>query len=257
MISTDLLGVNITTEKKDKILEYITRSLKNRDRRYFIVTPNPEILVYAEHHPEFKRVLNEANIALPDGYGIVWGAKLLGKPLKQRIAGVDLVEKLCERLSIPVQSGSNTVEAKPERIANIGFLGGGDSVAGKTADCLKKKYPGLKVAFANCEWKEELLSSKHIDILFVAFGFPKQEEWIYRNLNRLPVTVAMGVGGAFDYIGGFVPRAPKFVQNLGLEWLFRLIVQPWRWRRQVALVEYGWLIFRETLRFRLKRLIAL
>ncbi|HSW97175.1 MAG TPA: WecB/TagA/CpsF family glycosyltransferase, partial [Candidatus Saccharimonadales bacterium] len=86
------------------------------------------------------------------------------------------------------------------------------------------------------------------DILFVAFGFPKQEEWMFTNLSKVNVTVMMGVGGAFDYISGRVPRAPLWVQKLGFEWLFRLVRQPWRWKRQLALLEFIWLVMKEKMK---------
>ena len=87
-----------------------------------------------------------------------------------------------------------------------------------------------------------------MDILFVAFGFPKQEQWIAENLDKIPVKVAMGVGGAFDYISGNVPRSPVFIRKLGLEWLFRLIIQPWRLKRQLALFKFIYLVLREKLK---------
>ena len=96
------------------------------------------------------------------------------------------------------------------------------------------------------EWTEAL-KSKKVDILFVAFGSPKQEIWIADNLNKIPAKVVVGVGGSFDFISGKVPRAPKFVRNLGLEWLFRLIIQPWRIKRQLSLLEFIYLVIREKL----------
>jgi len=89
--------------------------------------------------------------------------------------------------------------------------------------------------------------SNFIDILFVAFGAPKQEFWISENLDKIPVKIAIGVGGAFDYISGKIPRAPFFVRKLGMEWLFRLLVQPWRIKRQLSLIEFAWLVIKEKL----------
>lgn len=262
MQSATILGIKITTSREDEILEYITKSLEKNIKKYYIVTPNPEILVRAAHDPEFKKILNEATIALPDGIGIVVAAKLLGLPIYRRITGVDVMEKLCQRLS--------------KRTENTGFLGGEVGIAQQTADCLRKKYPGLKVGSIGGEWsykigpenkdlkfKKNSLENKetinqkpliknNVDVLFVAYGAPKQEQWISENLDKLPVKVAMGVGGAFDYISGNIPRAPKFIQNLGLEWLFRLIIQPWRWKRQLALLEFGYLVIKEVFKTRFK-----
>src|SRR5258708_7202615 len=134
----------------------------------------------------------------------------------------------------------------------MGFLGGKDGVAERTAQCLRKKYPWINVIFAGSEWpkdtqvkKKERGKQVSIDILFVAFGVPKQEEWIYEHLALLPVKAAIGVGGAFDYLSGAVQRAPFIVRFLGFEWLFRLIVQPWRLRRQLALLEFISLVVKQ------------
>lgn len=234
-----LLGVGITNEREDKILEYLYDELQKKDAKLFIVTPNPEILVYAQKHPDYKNKLNKANIALPDGVGVFLASLLMRHPFKERIPGVDFMEEVCKK--------SRT---KP---LSIGFLGGGPGVAKHTAECLLQRYPWIKVRWVGEEWPMEgkSTSSPHIsekdpiDILFVAFGFPKQEEWIYENLDKLPVKSAMGVGGAFDYISGEVVRAPYIIRAMGFEWLYRLVRQPWRFKRQLALVEFMFLIGKE------------
>lgn len=237
----DVLGVGITNESEEKILEYLLLSYKHTVKKYYIVTPNPEILIYAYGHPAYKIILNEAKIALPDGVGVFLASALMGHRLAERITGVDFMEEICKR-SIDW----------PKR---IGFLGGRGGVAERTAECLKRKYPWIEVAFVGEEWedlkskvKSQKLDTK-IDILFVAFGHPKQEEWIYENLDKLPVKVAMGVGGAFDYISGRVQRAPFMIRAIGLEWLFRLIREPWRWRRQLALGKFAQLVLKERFGF--------
>ena len=299
--SIKLLGTTITSEREDKILEYVIDHLHNGREKLFITTPNPEILVYAQSHPDYQDKLNEANVALPDGAGLLLGGWVLGKPLRERIAGVDFIGKLC-------------VESR-EKPVSMGFLGGRDGVAELAAQRLQKKYPWIKVAWVGEEWgsgkndavrssfeesrvekdqarggtvgrvhaSAQSRSSEHlregdrdrtpiarrsesstlhpsrstpslkteIDILFVAYGFPKQEEWIYENLPHLPVKAAMGVGGSFDYISGRVTRAPKVIRVLGLEWLFRLTIQPWRWKRQLALVTFLFLILKD--RFTVKK----
>lgn len=227
-----LLGVGVTNVKESKVLEYILQSLEKRHEKYYIVTPNPELLLIAHKNPEYKKILNHARLALCDGTGVFLAAKFLRKGIRQKITGVDFMEKLCKRVS--------------EKPITVGFLGGGLGVAEKTAECLVSKYPGLKVAFAAPEWLDKSPRSP-IDILFVAFGSPKQEEWIAENIDKLPVKIVMGVGGAFDFISGKVPRSPLFVRRLGLEWLFRLIRQPWRIKRQISLFEFIWLVFKEKL----------
>jgi len=227
-----LLGVGLTNADEHKILEFIYTGLKKSAEKYYIVTPNPELLVIADKDKNYKKILNGAKLALPDGVGVVWGARLLGKRFKQRITGVDFMETLCSYVS--------------KRPITVGFLGAGPNIAVKTAECLQKKYPGLRVGYAASEWSDAL-KSKKIDILFVAFGSPKQEIWIKNTLKDLPVKVAIGVGGAFDFISGKVPRAPKVLRSLGFEWLFRLLIQPWRIRRQLSLIKFVYLVIQEKL----------
>ena len=271
MEKKNILGVGVTNATKEEILEYIVKSLENFKKKLFFVTPNPEFLVLANKNPDFKNILNRADLASADGIGIIIAAKFLGKSLKGRFTGIDLVESLCKE-----------VARKP---ITVGFLGGRSGVAEKTAECLQKKYFGLKVNFVGEEWPKDNFNQKirgpvsrfppasapssilrndevravgspsspatpssNIDILFVAFGAPKQEMWINENLDKIPVKIAIGVGGAFDYISGRTPRAPEFLRSMGLEWLFRLIVQPWRIKRQLSLVKFIWLVFKEKLK---------
>jgi N-acetylglucosaminyldiphosphoundecaprenol N-acetyl-beta-D-mannosaminyltransferase len=266
--SNRLLGVKITNEPIEEILEYVYRRLDTAEKKLFIVTPNPEILVYADKNPEYKKILNEADLSLPDGIGVFLASGLLGAPLKERIPGVDFMEELCR--------------SSREKAVSIGLLGGKQGIAKRTAECLKEKYPWIKVAFSAAEWPDSLFDlpfdkkvekgstaaevfeelfdmpvsykekgrleqrkASSLDILFVAYGFPKQEEWIYKHLEKLPVKAAMGVGGAFDYISGDVVRAPYLIRAMGFEWLFRLIRQPWRIKRQLALLEFIRLVFKQ------------
>lgn len=229
--STKILGTRITTASEKEILEYIFKVIEDGGKKFYIVTPNPEILMYALKEPSYQMILNDAEIGIPDGIGLLMASKALGKRIIGRITGVDMMEKLCAQAS--------------KRTVNIGFLGGRGSVAERTAECLREKYPSLRVVYTNSEWDKGKLNGKHIDILFVAFGFPKQEEWIAENLQSLPVTCAMGVGGTFDYISGKVPRAPKAIRNAGMEWAFRLVRQPWRIKRQLVLPQFVWEVAKE------------
>lgn len=278
-----LLGIGITNATKQDILQYILRSLKKTEDSYYITTPNPEILVYAGHHLQFKIILNQARLALPDGIGVMWAGKILGKPFRERITGVDFMELLCKEIS-----GSNA--STSEKPITVGFLGGRSKIAERAAECLQSRYPGLKVVFVSEEWPESyvvcaevanenfrvahakkqkikirdfesanshsenfvgsprVLQTKFIDILFVAYGFPKQEEFMATHVGKIPVKVMIGVGGAFDYISGVVPRAPLLIRSIGFEWLFRLIVQPWRITRQLLLLKFTYLVLQEKLR---------
>ena len=256
--SIKLFGVKVTTSSEKEVLEYILKNLESKGKkpvtparfaarqagRLFITTPNPEIIMYALNHPEFKLKLNSANIALADGVGVPIAALLTGKGKLPRLTGTDLLEKLCSELSGLAQKGAKSPYS-------VGFFGGVGHVAEKTAECLQKKYSELKVSYASSDWDEKKIKGKKIDVLFVAMGFPKQENWIFENLDKIPVSVAMGVGGAFDYISETVSRAPKLIRTFGLEWLYRLIRQPWRIKRQLALISFTLLVFKEMFASRL------
>lgn len=224
-----LLGVEITNETKENILKYIITSLEKKGEKYYVVTPNPEILVHATKHPTFKSILNNARLALPDGIGVIIAGNFLGGPFKERVTGIDLMESLCKEVS-----------KKP---ITVGFVGAGPKIAERAAECLVSRYPGLKVGFAAPEWHK----APQIDILFVAYGFPKQEEWMSERIGRVPVGVMISVGGSFDYLSGNVQRAPQVVRSIGFEWLYRLIRQPWRIKRQLALLEFIWLVLKEKM----------
>lgn len=242
-----LLGVNINTDSEEVILEYIEKLLTKTHKKISIVTPNPEILIRAYKDPEFKKLLNRADIALPDGIGLVVGGWFLGKQPRKRITGVDFIEKLCSltaRLNTELKNSKKSASDVSKQLVTTGFFGGQRGVAERTAERLQKKYPGVSVIFAGEEWNEAKIEAP-LGVLFVAFGAPKQEKWIMDNLSKIPVRVAMAVGGSFDFISGEVVRAPKLVQAIGMEWLFRLMIQPWRWKRQLALMEFLRLILSE------------
>lgn len=255
------MGVKIDDLSIPKIVEKVKEWLK-KGGKYYIVTPNPEIVIMAQKDLELKRILNKADLAIPDGVGLK-----LFSDIVCNSPGIDVLEGL--------------VKLAADLGATVGFLGGGEGVAQKTAERLTKKYPNLKVSFASGDItvdetgrevdsngdvagsKYYVLSKKtkenknfhntkyiipNTDLLFVAFGPPKQEKWIAKNLDKLPVKVAMGVGGSFDYISGKTYRAPVLIRKLGFEWLFRLLLQPWRVKRQLALFEYIWLLTKAKLK---------
>ncbi|MBI4035760.1 WecB/TagA/CpsF family glycosyltransferase [Candidatus Daviesbacteria bacterium] len=220
-----VLGVKIDDVSMDEGLAQVEKWII-APGKYYIVTPNPEFIVSAQKDSHFKKILNDADLSIPDGAGL----RLSGS-VKNTISGTDFMEEL--------------IKLSAEKGFVIGFLGGKEGVAERTVERLKKKYPGLKVNFINSggdvnkEGKTTAnLTVPPLDILFVAFGHIKQEKWIADNLAKIPAHVSMGVGGAFDYLSGSIPRAPKWVRSLGLEWLFRLVMQPWRVKRQFALINY-------------------
>jgi N-acetylglucosaminyldiphosphoundecaprenol N-acetyl-beta-D-mannosaminyltransferase len=228
-----LLGVRVDTVTFDEVLSRIETFIAE-DRPHQLVTVNPEFVMSAQTDAEFRHIINTSALALPDGTGVWWASRRAGQPLPERIPGVDLVERLA---ALSAQRGYR-----------IYFLGAMPGVADKAVAVLCARYPTLVVAgsFAGSPRREEdeaivarvRAASPHI--LLVAYGAPAQDCWIARNLERLKVPVCIGVGGSFDYIAGVHPRAPGWLRSLGLEWLHRLVTQPWRWRRMLALPRFAW-----------------
>lgn len=231
-VKKDILGVGVTDASLSQILEYLSLKLTSKAKKFYIVTPNPELVMIANSDENYKKILNNAQISLPDGIGILLAGKILGKSFKERITGVDLVENLSKRIA--------------KQAVTAAFLGGRPGIADKAAECLKKRYFGLKITFSGSDIRN-FKNFPKTDILFIAFGSPKQEIWIYENLKRLPIKAAVGVGGAFDMISGEVRRAPGVIRIFGFEWLYRLIRQPWRAKRQFSLVKFVFLVLRERL----------
>jgi len=238
----DILGIQIDnfslTEVLDKIREFLDSNIQ-----HYIVTMNPEFIMAARKDDEFRHILNKADLSIADGFGIKFAARRLGQKLKQRITGVDLLWEICK---IAGQDSKS-----------VYLLGSKRGVPEQAAWQIAQKYQGLKIAGAECgyrRWHRKVKDEKLVtminrqqpDILFVAFGHQKQEKWIYYNLPKLPsVKLAMGVGGSFDYISGKVRRAPKWMRILGLEWLYRLMRQPWRLPRIVtAVIKFSYAVIR-------------
>ena len=167
-----------------------------------------------------------------DGAGVLWAAKVLDLPLRERVPGVDLTQAICE---MAAREGYG-----------VYFLGAAPGVAEKAAAVLRGRFPGLRVVgthdgYFPPEEEERLVEeirAARPDVLFVALGMPKQEQWIRKHQERLGVPVLMGVGGSFDVISGNLPRAPQWMQNFGLEWLYRVYLEPQRLPRLLALPRF-------------------
>jgi N-acetylglucosaminyldiphosphoundecaprenol N-acetyl-beta-D-mannosaminyltransferase len=231
-----ILGVPLDAMTFDNMLHSIAEWITRGDRTYQICTVSPEFVMIAQDDPDFMRVLQSADCCVADGVGLLFAARYLGRPLPERVTGSDGVPLIAERAA---QMGWK-----------LFFLGAGQGVAQQAADRLTAQYPGLQVVGVyegspSPEEEEpiiELVNRSGADILFVAYGAPHQDKWIARNQDRLAVRVAMGVGGTFDFIAGVVPRAPRWMRRLALEWLYRLYKQPWRWRRMLRLPRFVWAV---------------
>jgi N-acetylglucosaminyldiphosphoundecaprenol N-acetyl-beta-D-mannosaminyltransferase len=203
-----------------------------------ICTTNPEFIMTARRDPNFYNILQRAHICIPDGVGLLWAARRAGTPLPQRVTGSDGVPIIAERAA---QSGWT-----------LFLLGAAPGVADRAAAVLTERYPGLQIVgtYGGSPSPEEedaivdRVNASGADIVFVAYGAPNQDKWIARNLPRLDVAVAMGVGGTFDFIAGVIPRAPLWMQQAGIEWLYRLYLQPWRIRRMSRLPRFVLMVLR-------------
>jgi N-acetylglucosaminyldiphosphoundecaprenol N-acetyl-beta-D-mannosaminyltransferase len=222
--SVSILGIRVHDVTMAEALDWFEAAIGARTPRQ-LCTCNPEFVMEAQHDREFFDLLNRADLVVPDGIGLLWAARRWQRPLRERVAGSDLVERLAERAA--------------HRGWRLFFLGAAEGVAGRAAEILRARYPGLDVVgvFAGSPRPEEeadivaRVQAAAPDVLLVAYGHPRQDKWIARNLARLRVPVSAGVGGSFDFIAGVVPRAPRWVQAVHLEWLYRLWRQPWRLRR--------------------------
>ncbi|MDD5147528.1 MAG: WecB/TagA/CpsF family glycosyltransferase [Candidatus Daviesbacteria bacterium] len=243
----DILGVKIDKVNLTEALVVVEKWIRNPGKHY-IVTPNLEFILAAQKDKEFREILNKADLAIPDSSSLGLSDWLLRKTRLERLLLWPLFFfPIKPMMQFDVVTGTDFMEAlcklSAEKGLTTGFLGGNGEVAKETADCLMRKYPNLKVSYVSSGGVvDKDGTTSYIlpatDLLFVAFGHIKQEKWIAKNLDKIPVRVAMGVGGAFDYFSGRVRRAPKRIRESGFEWLFRLVIQPWRIKRQLVLFKY-------------------
>ncbi|SMB89575.1 N-acetylmannosaminyltransferase [Thermanaeromonas toyohensis ToBE] len=199
---------------------------------HHVVTLNAEMAYRALHDPELKDIINRADLVTPDGAGVVWATRILGTPVPERVAGIDLVQALAWQAA--------------EKGWRLFLYGGVPGVAEEAARKLKERHPGLNIigtshGYLSKEEERELLQhlkENRPHLLLVALGSPKQEYWIAQHLKELGVPVAIGVGGSLDVLAGRIRRAPRFMQGLGLEWLYRVLQEPKRVKRVLALPKF-------------------
>ncbi len=196
-----------------------------------VVTINPEGVWLARNDPELARIIDDAALVTPDGNGILWAARQLGTPIKERVAGIELLENICRRGA--------------DEGWRIYLLGAKPGVADAAAGKLQEKYPGLQIVGCDNGYfrdrEEQAVScvrEAKADVLFAALGMPYQEHWLYEHRKELGCKVAVGVGGSFDVLAGLVRRAPALWQRLKVEWLWRLLSDPKRWRRYLVIPRY-------------------
>lgn len=228
IIHETILGVRFDIVTMEQAIKKALLLVKSSNQQQFVVTPNPEMVLYAQKDKEFKKILKTACLSLPDGAGILWASayqnrmKYPGR-FKERVTGVDFMKEF--------------IKACSYKKIRIFLLGAALGVAESVKKYFEHTYPGVTivgVSSGSAKNEDFHIIQKAInntlpEVLFIAFGSPKQEKWIVHNLPSLPsVKLAVGVGGAFDFIAGIKKRAPTWMQKLGLEWLFRLIQEPRR-----------------------------
>ncbi|NNG67475.1 WecB/TagA/CpsF family glycosyltransferase [Caldanaerobacter subterraneus] len=236
-----IFGVPIHRVTMIEAVEILKGYLKE-DRIHIVATPNAEIIMMAQKDEEYKKILNETDLNVPDGSGVVFASKVFNKPLKERVAGFDLMMEFVKWAS--------------HKDVSIYLLGAKPEVVEKAQSNLKNLYPSLKIVgfyhgYFNEKEEENIIediNKRAAQVLFVALGAPKQEKWIYKNKEKLKVKIAMGVGGSFDVIAGKAKRAPEIYRKLGLEWLYRLIQEPWRYKRMSALPKFAFKVLLSKLR---------
>ncbi len=231
--SRRILGVRVDDVTEDEAVAICARFVGAGEGRRIVATPNPEIVMAALDDRALRHALAQADLALPDGGGLLLAARLWGRPLREQVRGSDLTNRLLERAA-----------AHGWRVF---LLGGGQGVAEDAAARIAARWPGVRLVGTMAGLADEahdattrgaVAGAGRVDLLLVGYGASRQERWMVRNVPLLDVGVALGIGGTLDFLAGRVRRAPRWVRQAHLEWLFRLLIQPWRWRRQLRAARF-------------------
>jgi N-acetylglucosaminyldiphosphoundecaprenol N-acetyl-beta-D-mannosaminyltransferase len=228
----NICGVKIDRYSFNEVVDIIIDRAISGGKPEYVVTPNAQHIVTLQNDAHFRKIYQNAFLVVPDGVPLLWAAKLLNTPLRDRVNGTDLFEHLC---AVAANKG-----------LKIFLLGGRFGAADKAAHILQKKYPNLNIVGTYCpsygfeidptelSQINQMIETTNPDILFVGLGAPKQEKWIDANYQILGVPISVGIGVSFELVSGMVSRAPTWMQKAGLEWLYRLIVEPRRlWKRYI------------------------
>ncbi|MBI3486102.1 WecB/TagA/CpsF family glycosyltransferase [Candidatus Daviesbacteria bacterium] len=260
--SISIFSVKVDEISMNETLEKISEWVKGDKKRY-IVTTNIEFIMAAQKDRNFRNILNNSDLSIPDSSRIGWAKKVLEeKNLFKKLFFwlFFFYPKLVISDNFPLVTGTDLMLAIAEKSnvwpLGIGLIGGRKTVAKRASECLQQRYQNISINYSldggkvdkngqmEKDYLEDLKTQK-VDILFVGLGHIKQEKWIIKNIDKVPAKVFIGVGGAFDYISENIPRAPKLIRELNFEWLFRLIIQPWRIKRFISLLEFMFLLLQK------------
>lgn len=236
LLKIDVMGVKFDNLTKREFIAKAEQIIRSGEKGY-CVTPNAEIVYEAIHDEAFRDLLNNASLVLPDGAGVILGAKILGTPIREKVAGIEFGDALCGSLA---QMGGSAY-----------LLGSKPGVAEAAAENLKKKHPGLNICgTADGYFKDEAavvekINAANPDVLFVCLGAPKQEKFMKNHIQELNAKLMLGLGGSLDGYAGIAKRAPRWMINLNLEWLYRLIKEPKRLGRMMRLPKFVLICFKE------------
>ena len=236
----EILGVKVDAVTMSQAVERV-KNLITEKKSSIVATANAEMLLNATHDPELKKILNAADLVVPDGAGTVWAARHLGKFMPERVAGFDLVQEL--------------MKIAPAHDFKFFLFGAAPGIADKAKLKAESLYPGIKIVgtrngyFKSADEPEILsqIKNSRADVLLAALGVPKQEKWLSKYKNELKIPVSIGVGGTFDVMAGIVKRAPLWMQKARLEWLFRAMLQPSRAGRLLALPKFVWKVHKQKI----------
>lgn len=234
-----ILSLDINKINLDDLVDKIIKTVKKNEKKQLIYTPNSEIVVRAYDNDKFACLYNKADILTPDGSGLLLASKILDDPISERVAGFDLMVELLDKIS--------------DLDISCYFIGGKEEIIEKAYKKIKSRYPEIDIkgyhhGYLNNELEEKLvvdINNKKPDILFVGMGVPLQEKFFEKYFDQLNVKIGITVGGSFDVLSGQVNRAPIIMQKLYLEWFYRLVQEPKRWKRMLALPRFIYLVLKE------------
>ena len=225
----NILGIDVCGETYEQLTAHLLADIEEK-RNAFIVAINPEKIMKAQQDESLRQLLNSATYQIPDGIGVIIASILKGGSIRQRVTGIDMMLQLCKEAAIHQK--------------RIFLYGAKPGIVDEAKVKLEEMFPGIQITGTLHGYEKDekvitdTINASGAEIIFVALGSPAQENWIIEHKETLAPYVYQGVGGSFDVISGRLNRAPAFFQKLGMEWFYRLLKEPWRWKRQLILPKF-------------------